>query len=102
MGAPKRSTVTRAHHMLRRYARKGRCAGLAHDGIQFAVQYVEHRLNSRLTEGRQTPSLCSADADCGGAECEGLENVGAAADTTVEEDGNAAFHRGDDFGQAVD
>ena len=66
------------------------------------IDYKDVRLLSRfLSERGKTPRLRPADPDRRGAECQRLENVGAAPDSPIDEYRNSAAHCAHDFGQAV-
>ena len=55
-----------------------------------------------LTERAQAPDIGPADADGGGAHAQRLGNIGAAAETAVDQDRHSAAHHCDDLRQGVD
>lgn len=70
--------------------------------MQFFAQQGEHGFHSGLAEGGEGPEVGVADADGAGTHGEGFEEIGAATEAAIDEDGHLAIHGGDDFGQAVD
>src|SRR5215467_7818888 len=88
-------------HKGRREFRDRTYATLLHGDLKLGVQNLEHALDTGLAEGAEPPQIRPPDADSLGAERERLDDVGAAAESAVDEDGNSS---GDDpahFRQAV-
>src|SRR5215472_8462092 len=97
---PNRSELNPAHKGRREF-RDRTYATLLHGDLKLGVQNLEHALDTGLAEGAEPPQIRPPDADSLGAERERLDDVGAAAESAVDEDGNSS---GDDpahFRQAV-
>src|SRR5262245_4041382 len=67
-------------------------AHLPHDRDELVVQDLQHAVDASLTERGEAPHIGSADADSGGPEPKGLQNIGAAADAAIDEHRDAAAH----------
>src|SRR5262245_18537889 len=65
-----------------------RRAHLLHHRIRFRAQKLEHALDAVLAEGAEAPDIGPADAYRTGADAQGLNNIGAAAETTVDDNGH--------------
>ena len=63
------------------------------------MEEFEDFLHARRAVSAEAPAGNTAEADGGGAEGEGLQDVSAAADSAIEDDGDAAGDGFDDFGQ---
>src|SRR5689334_19418729 len=74
--------------------RDRRGAGLLHHDLELVSQQRQDGLDTFLPERRQAPDVWAADADCGGAERVGLEDVGAAAETAVDDHDAASADAG--------
>src|SRR5215472_5487555 len=88
-------------HKGRREFRDRTYPALLHGDLKLGVQDLEHALDAGLPEGAEPPQIGSPNADGLGAERERLDDVGAAAESAVDEDGNSS---GDDpchFRQAL-
>src|SRR5580698_4904198 len=62
-------------------------------------QELEHPYDPGFAAGRQRPTLQPADPDKVGAQYDGLDDIGAAAERAVDHDFRPAFDRGDDLRQ---
>src|SRR5437899_10215083 len=71
-------------------------AAIPHHELQFALKNFQHAIDAGLAERAEAPQEWPADADRLRAERQRLEDIGAAADTAVDEHGNSAAHFGDD------
>src|SRR6185312_6205104 len=78
---------------------EGRAAREGHGGGQLVLEDREHALDALLAADGQAPEDGAADEHGGGAEGQGLEDVGAGAEAAVEEDRAAAGDGGDDAGE---
>src|SRR3990172_3002543 len=67
---------------------------LPHDHRELGEQQVDDLVDTFLTECAKAPDVGSTDSHRIGTKSNGLENIGAAADATVDEDGNPALHAG--------
>src|SRR5690242_496412 len=93
---------SRAPHHGRPQLLDRRRADLLHHRIGFRAQKLEHALDPALTEGAEAPDVRPADAHRIGADAQRLDHVGAAAETAVDDDRDAALYRLHDFRQRVD
>ena len=75
---------------------------LLHDGHQFGLQYFQDSLNPRLAKRSQAPQIGSPDTHRIRAKRQRLEDIAAATNTAVEQDGDFAVHDFRDLGQAFD
>src|SRR5689334_19937592 len=66
---------------------------------ELLLQYLEHTLGAGGAECPKAPPGSPSEAYAAGAQGERLENVGAAADAAIEQDGNPAVHRRHDLRQ---
>mmetsp|Transcript_96320 Transcript_96320/g.297038 ORF Transcript_96320/g.297038 Transcript_96320/m.297038 type:complete len:308 (+) Transcript_96320:132-1055(+) len=73
--------------VLLRDARDARSAAQAHDHLQLVLQHVHHAHDAAVAVGSQGVEHGAADATALRTERDGLENVGAPADTAIDEDG---------------
>src|SRR4051794_27767412 len=89
-------TLRPTHHRRRQILQR-RCAELLHGGAGFEAQHAEHALDAGLTECAEPPEIGPADADRLRAECQGLDDVAAAAKTAVDQDRHPAANPRDDF-----
>src|SRR6185369_17299585 len=80
----------------------GRRADLLHGGVELDAQQLQHALDAGLAERTETPDVGPPDADRARAETQRLDDVGAAAESGVDQDRDAATDRFDDFRQRVD
>ena len=70
--------------------------------LDFGTQKLEDAPDTFLAIDCETPDSGTADQNSTGPECERLDDVGSAADTAVEEDGNLAGARLHDLGEHVE
>src|SRR3954467_14681260 len=77
-----------AHHRRREMLDRG-SADLLHHGVGLGAQKLEHALDAGLAEGAEAPDIGPADADGVGADAQRLNDVGAATETTVDDDRDA-------------
>jgi len=63
------------------------------------LQQFQHPHDAGFARSRKRPALQSADADEIGSHCDRLDDVGTAAERTVDHDPGTAGDGGDDFGQ---
>src|SRR5262249_5503800 len=89
------------HHRRRELLDRGR-ADLLHHRIGLGAQDLEYLLAARLAEGAQSPDIRPPDAARGRAHAQRLDHVGAAPETGIDQDRDAAVHRLDDLRQRVD
>src|SRR5215469_15141614 len=59
---------------------------------EFLLQNLDHALCAGGAECRKSPPRRASDLDAIGPQCERLEDVGAATDAAIEQDGNPAIH----------
>ena len=76
-------------------------AGLGHAGVQLLGQQLQHVGHAQRTRHGQGVHLQAADEHGVGAQCQGLEGVGAAAHAAVQQHGVALAHGGAHGGQAM-
>src|SRR5512135_1133882 len=69
--------------------------------VYLLLQQFEQAQQARLSARSQTDALHAADADQARAGSERLDDVGAAIESAVDDDGGASVDRGGDFGQHV-
>mmetsp|Transcript_27249 Transcript_27249/g.77344 ORF Transcript_27249/g.77344 Transcript_27249/m.77344 type:complete len:541 (-) Transcript_27249:51-1673(-) len=99
--------VLRDHMLLRDAGDAGRAAE-AHHHLQLVLQHVHHAHDALLAVGRQGVQHRPPDADAGGAQGHGLEDVRASPDAAVHEDGEVLALRAGlaqrlhDLGQDLD
>ena len=75
------------------------CAIDARTGLRIWCTPRTNGLGAGDAESRQSPPGRPAEHDGIGAQRQRLEDIGSAADATVEQDGNPAVHGRDDFRQ---
>src|SRR4030095_7793840 len=78
-----------AHHRRLEVLDRG-CAHLLHDGGKLDAQELEHPLHAGLAESAEAPDVGPADAHALRAHRERLRDIGAAAETAVDQDRHAA------------
>jgi hypothetical protein len=78
------------------------CATLLHRDLELAAQDGQHGFDAVLSEGAKPPDVGTTNASRGGAEGRGLENVGAAPESTVADDGDATLDPCDNLGEGRD
>mmetsp|Transcript_5803 Transcript_5803/g.18609 ORF Transcript_5803/g.18609 Transcript_5803/m.18609 type:complete len:300 (-) Transcript_5803:877-1776(-) len=79
--------------VLRRDVRDARGAAQAHDHLQLVLQHVHHAHDALVAVGRQGVEHRPPHAATLRAQGHGLEDVGAAADATVNKDGKVLLRR---------
>ena len=79
-----------------------RRARLPHGHPELVEDQLDHLVDALLAERAKAPHVGTADPHRVGAERQGLEDVGAAADAAVDEHRNASPYAGDDLGQRLD
>src|SRR5215216_1693251 len=78
------------------------CTDLLHHGAGLDAQELEHALHAGLAERAKAPDIRPADAHGGRPHAQRLDDVGAAAEPGIDQDGDAPLHRLDDLRQRVD
>ena len=66
---------------------------------EFALQDLDQALRAGGAECRKAPPRSPSDLDAIGPSCERLEDIGAATDAAIEQDGNPAVHGSHDLRQ---
>src|SRR5262245_34463596 len=80
-----------------------RCrTGLSHDHLKLASHDLEHPLDARLPERRQSPKVRPADANGICAERQRFGDICSPAKPSIDEHGNLSTHAFHDFRQAFD
>ena len=74
----------------------------AHGELEFGGEHPEYALDSGLAEGGEAPERWAADEDGFGAEGEGFQDVAAAADAAIHQDGDLAGDGFDYVGEGVE
>src|SRR4051794_21883110 len=82
--------------------RDGRNAAIAHRHDQLRAEDVDDALDTGLSVSGEAPDVRAANADRPGAEGQRLEDLGAAAEASVDQDGEVAADGVDHFGEDVD
>jgi hypothetical protein len=77
-------------------------SALGHHQIEFAAENGEYGLHAGSAECGDSPHVWPPDANGAGAQCESFENIGSAAETAVDQYGNAVAYDLNDFRQTVD
>src|SRR5438094_7447192 len=80
----------------------GAGSAVAHHKLQFALQNIDDAIDSCLTKSPKPPEERPAYADCFCAERERFEDVGAAAESSVDENGDAVTSLAHDFGKSFE
>src|SRR5262245_29175810 len=70
--------------------------------MRLDAQELERALDARLAERAETPDVGPADAHGGRPHAQRLDDVGAAAETGIDQDRHASVHGLDDLRQRVD
>src|SRR5262245_14356141 len=83
-----RAASSPAHHRRHQLLDRRR-AHLLHHGVGFRAQKLERPLDAALAEGAEAPDIGPPDADGIGADAQRLDDVGAAAESAVDDDRDA-------------
>src|SRR5262245_65599903 len=70
--------------------------------MRLDAQELERALDARLAERAEAPDVGPADAHGGRPHAQRLDDVGAAAETGIDQDRHASVHGLDDLWQSVD
>src|SRR5215831_6438545 len=92
---------SRPSHHSRREMLDGRRTDLLHDAQQLGPQQLQHALDASLAEGAEAPDIGPSDADRGRAHAQRLADIGAAAETGVHQDRDAAVDGFDNLGERI-
>jgi len=84
-----------------RDVRERRCTHLPHDHRELGIQHLEDFLDASLPEGAESPGVGPPDGDGVRAELERLEDIRAAAQAAVEDNGHASVNGNNNLRQAA-